>query len=189
MTTADVDMLPVTPLKLPRVTAVSTVALNSGRPLARVLDRLAAANAAAAAEAAAVHAAVASAAARPSARDAAAGGAAAGRWYGPAAACGGPAAPALPAWMTVSLGRPLPPLLPAYTLQPAGLSWRAPPAQGGGVAGAGAPGRGTAAWLAPLLADWLRACKAPADAGGWARAAQAAAASAAAALLVLAACG
>jgi len=132
MTTADVDMLPVTPLKLPRVTAVSTVALNSGRPLARVLDRLAAANAAAAAEAAAVHAAVASAAARPSARDAAAGAAAGGRWYGPAAACGGPAAPALPAWMTVSLGRPLPPLLPAYTLQPAGLSWRAPPARGGG---------------------------------------------------------
>jgi len=180
-------MLRVTPLKLPRVTAVSTVALNSGRPLARVLDRLAAANAAAAAEAAAVHAAVATAAARPSAG--AAGVAPAGRWYGPAAACGAPCAPALPAWMTVSLGRPLPQLLPAYTLQPAGLSWRVPPARGGGALGAGTPGRGTAAWLAPLLADWLRACKAPADAGGWARAAQAAAASAAAALLVLAACG
>lgn len=188
------------PLKLPRIAAASATVLNRGEPLARVLDRLAAANAAAAAEAVSA-ATTAAAAAVATAR---AGAAVAARGGGvlplppPATRGGG----GLPRWMTASLGRPVPPVLAlpsTHTIIPAGFAWRVPPRGGvgggllaGGRSAAGLPAAGcrvtATAWIAPLLTDWgsRMAKAAPEGEGGWARAAQAAAAAAAAALLVLA---
>ncbi|GAB0491285.1 hypothetical protein MMPV_002537 [Pyropia vietnamensis] len=192
------------PLKLPRIAAASATVLNRGEPLARVIDRLAAANAAAAAE---VVAAATTAAAAAIATAGAGASVAARRGDGlllPPPATGDGVG--LPRWMTAPLGRPVPPVpvLPStHTLVPAGLAWRVLPPRGGVGTGPLAGGRGAAglaaascratatAWILPHLTEWgLRVAKmGPAGEGGWARAAQAAAAAAAAALLVLALLG